>query len=285
MNARRFLRITIALATAAVLLAGTAPALARPLRRPARLNTHPRCPARPPAVTPPNAAVPLAGDRGPVPAGVRVAGRDIGGLTESEARSVIHAFVRPDALPSLDLTADGRTFTLTAGAAFYVDTRAMLDQAYAATGPTDRPGAVGRRHPRRTRVRERRGPEPSTATAARREVVRQRQAAQVHRAIMAGRRIGRIRRARRGVLAALAAEARTGAAAAGGRRRRRLDPGRAGRRRTSAERSSSCCPSGRCGCTTKGDIMKTYKCAVGSRDTRRPPATSRSSRSATCRRG
>lgn len=102
------------------------------------------------AITPPNAP-PVPGAGGPhtphalplrraVPDGVTVAGHDIGGMSEDQARSVMLAYVKPSAfLPNLTAKAAGTTFTLIATDVFYTDTDAMLDEAYAMSSP----GAIG----------------------------------------------------------------------------------------------------------------------------------------------
>ncbi len=99
------------------------------------------------AASPPNRRAPVPGksrpapntgvlprQRGLVPANVSVAGRDLGGLTEIQARSVVFASVRASALPPLTVIAAGETYTMPAEAGLCVDTEAMLDQAYSANG-------------------------------------------------------------------------------------------------------------------------------------------------------
>lgn len=69
--------------------------------------------------------------RGLVPAGVSVAGHDLGGMTETQARSVINAYVTTAGLPALTIKAPDHTFTLLAGRVLYPDVMAMVDAAYA----------------------------------------------------------------------------------------------------------------------------------------------------------
>jgi lipoprotein-anchoring transpeptidase ErfK/SrfK len=74
--------------------------------------------------------------RGTVPAGVSVAGHDIGGLSEEAALSAILAYVKPTAFHSITAKAGSFTFKLAASDVFYTDADAMLNEAYS-SGPGD----------------------------------------------------------------------------------------------------------------------------------------------------
>ncbi|HEY3317938.1 MAG TPA: L,D-transpeptidase [Coriobacteriia bacterium] len=115
--------LVVSLAVAALVLTAL-PAWALP-------NAAPPLPGAP--RTSPNTPPPLV-QRGTVPANVSVAGHDLGGLTEAQARTLIYAYVRPSDLPTLTVVAGDRTLSLSAASAFVLDADAMLAQAYAAGG-------------------------------------------------------------------------------------------------------------------------------------------------------
>lgn len=123
---RRTFRIVVAAAVAAVLLGSAVPAWGT------------GAPIGPPPLpggpsTPPNVA-PLPGVRGPVPGNVFANGRDLSGLTQAEALTIIYWQFNPSHLPSITAKAGAKTYTLSSAAIFDLDTQAMLDQAYAANG-------------------------------------------------------------------------------------------------------------------------------------------------------
>lgn len=71
------------------------------------------------------------GSRGLVPKGVSVAGTDLSGLTETEARLAIERAVTAPLMRPVTVTADGNTFRFDPAGAVEVDTDAMLAEAYA----------------------------------------------------------------------------------------------------------------------------------------------------------
>lgn len=68
--------------------------------------------------------------RGVVPAGVSVAGRDLGNLTEAQAREAIEGAVSSPMLRALSVTGDNKTWTLDPEGMVSIDVDAMLDKAY-----------------------------------------------------------------------------------------------------------------------------------------------------------
>jgi lipoprotein-anchoring transpeptidase ErfK/SrfK len=68
--------------------------------------------------------------RGLVPQGVTVAGQDLSGMTEAQARTVIENAVSTPMLRSLTITGDGKTWTLDPKGIVTIDAESMLADAY-----------------------------------------------------------------------------------------------------------------------------------------------------------
>lgn len=68
--------------------------------------------------------------RGLVTQGVSVAGHDLSGMTEEQARATIEDVVSTPMLRPVTITGDGKTWTLNPQGIVQVDVDAMLDQAY-----------------------------------------------------------------------------------------------------------------------------------------------------------
>lgn len=69
--------------------------------------------------------------RGFVPNGVTIAGKDVGGMTEAQARAAIEEAVSSPLTRPLTLTAERKTFTLDPKGIITVDTDSMISEAYA----------------------------------------------------------------------------------------------------------------------------------------------------------
>ena len=68
--------------------------------------------------------------RGLVPTGVSVAGQDLGGMTEQQARAVIEDSVSSPMLSPVTITGDNKTWTLNPQGIVNVDTDSMVAAAY-----------------------------------------------------------------------------------------------------------------------------------------------------------
>jgi lipoprotein-anchoring transpeptidase ErfK/SrfK len=68
--------------------------------------------------------------RGLVPTGVSVAGQDLGGMTEAQARAVIESSVASPMLRTLTVTGDGKTWTLDPKGIVAIDADSMIAAAY-----------------------------------------------------------------------------------------------------------------------------------------------------------
>jgi len=68
--------------------------------------------------------------RGLVPAGVSVAGRDLGNMTEAEAREAIEGAVSTPMLRALTVSGDNKSWTLEPEGMVSIDVDSMLDNAY-----------------------------------------------------------------------------------------------------------------------------------------------------------
>ena len=69
--------------------------------------------------------------RGLVPKGVTVAGKDLSGMTEEQARSTIEAAVSTPMMRPVTITGDKKSWTLDPKGIVVVDTDSMLAAAYA----------------------------------------------------------------------------------------------------------------------------------------------------------
>lgn len=70
-------------------------------------------------------------ERGRIPKGVSVAGVDLGGMTEADARATIERTVSEPLMRPLAVTADGAEYTFDPRGSVSVDVDGMLDEAYA----------------------------------------------------------------------------------------------------------------------------------------------------------
>ncbi len=70
-------------------------------------------------------------ERGIVPQGVSVAGTDLSGMTEAEARTAIESAVSAPLMRPVTVTMDGRNLTFDPAGAVAVDVNGMIDAAYA----------------------------------------------------------------------------------------------------------------------------------------------------------
>ena len=69
--------------------------------------------------------------RGYIAKGVTIAGKDVGGMTEAQARAAIEEAVSTPLTRPLTVTADHKTFTLDPKGVITVDADTMIDEAYA----------------------------------------------------------------------------------------------------------------------------------------------------------
>jgi lipoprotein-anchoring transpeptidase ErfK/SrfK len=68
--------------------------------------------------------------RGLVPEGVTIAGHDLGGMTEAQARTTVEDAVSTPMLRTLTITGDGKTWTLDPKGIVTIDADAMVAEAY-----------------------------------------------------------------------------------------------------------------------------------------------------------